>query len=352
MLREFRINNFDILRLLAATQVLIVHSCYHLNLSSNYFKFFYPFQGVPIFFVISGYLISSSFEKSNDLKNYFRNRILRIYPGLWGCLIVTIITAAVFGGINFINPGTIPWLLAQMAGIIYTPNILKNYGFGSYNGALWTIPIELQFYILLPVVYFLKDKLKSNYFFTILWLLFFLIAFFFKLYFSIEEPETIIKKLLRYSFLPDFWLFLTGVILQRAKVYKSNLIYGKGLIWLCAYILFSLLVPYTTILSLFSMFFLGITAISLAYTFPSFSNKLFKGNDISYGVYIYHGIVVNIFVQLSFIHRNNYLLYVLLITYILAFISWKLIEKPFISKKAKTIHSINVEAYSKTEHIK
>ena len=94
------------------------------------------------------------------------------------------------------------------------------------------------------------------------------------------------------------------------------------------------------------MLFLGLTAISLAYSFPLLSNKLFKGNDISYGVYIYHGIVLNIFVQLSFIRDVNYLWYLLLITYILAFISWKLIEKSFINKKAKTIHSINVEGDS------
>lgn len=106
---------------------------------------------MPIFFVISGYLISRSFEKGHDLKNYFRNRILRIYPGLWGCLIVTILTATIFGKINFINFSTIPWVLAQIAGIIYTPDILKNYGFGSYNGSLWTISIELQFYILLQL---------------------------------------------------------------------------------------------------------------------------------------------------------------------------------------------------------
>lgn len=40
------------------------------------------FPGVPIFFFISGFLISKSFEENSVLKEYALNRILRIYPGL------------------------------------------------------------------------------------------------------------------------------------------------------------------------------------------------------------------------------------------------------------------------------
>ena len=176
---EFKINNFDLIRIFAASQVMVQHSCLHLEVPIPFWlSVIENFQGVPMFFVISGFLISSSYERNNNLKNYFTNRVLRIYPGLWACVLLTIITAAVFGGINFFNMHTPVWLVSQMTGVIYTPQFLSGYGFGSYNGSLWTIPIELQFYIVLPVIYLLVSKfIKKNAAIFILLLLFILIAY-------------------------------------------------------------------------------------------------------------------------------------------------------------------------------
>ncbi len=171
--KEFKINNFDLLRLLAATQVIVDHYFQHLNIPISKFstQVLYLFPGVPMFFVISGYLISASYERNNNLAIYFKNRALRIYPGLWGVIFVTIIVFSITG-INFFNKQTVAWLPAQLAGVIYTPHFLANYGFGSYNGSLWTLPIELQFYIVLPLCYFLAPKNKANYWFYALLLVF------------------------------------------------------------------------------------------------------------------------------------------------------------------------------------
>ena len=58
-LKEFKVNNFDLLRLLAATEVIFDHYYQHLKLpiSHTALKILYLFPGVPVFFVISGYLI-------------------------------------------------------------------------------------------------------------------------------------------------------------------------------------------------------------------------------------------------------------------------------------------------------
>jgi len=342
MQRKFSLNNLDLLRLLAATQVLIFHSIHHLNISNlGYWTVILEyFPGVPVFFVISGYLISRSFEKKHDIKNYFRNRFLRIYPGLWGCILATIITASIFGSINFLNKPAFAWLIAQLVGIIYTPAFLKNYGFGSYNGALWTIPIELQFYIVMPAFYFLLKKLNQfKYFFLILWVFFICLSFFLKKEFPAMGTihESIFEKLLRYTFAPNIWLFLTGVLLQRGNAFQSKWIYGKGIFWLAAYIALSIMLPTSDIMTFVMMLLLGVTTISLAYTMPSLAGKLLKGNDISYGVYLYHGVIINVFIQLSFIGHLSLIWYILLISYTLAFISWKLIEKPMMKKKVNAL---------------
>ena len=56
------------------------------------------------------------------------------------------------------------------------------------------------------------------------------------------------------------------------------------------------------------------------------SSKILKRNDISYGVYIYHMLVINSFVQLGFIGSTYHLILVLAITIIVSYFSWIYIE--------------------------
>jgi peptidoglycan/LPS O-acetylase OafA/YrhL len=236
-IKEFKLNNFDLLRLLAATEVIFDHYYQHLHLHLGHTatKILYLFPGVPVFFVISGYLISASYERNNSIKNYIRNRALRIYPGLWGCIILTLIVFTITG-VNFLNKQTLAWLPAQLLGFIYTPNFLANYGFGSYNGSLWTIPIELQFYIMMPICFMLAPKGKLNVWFIALFVVFIGLTLTYELIHLGDK----LTKLIRYTFVPHFYLFLLGVIFQRLRIYSSKFIYGKALYWIVPYVAFSM----------------------------------------------------------------------------------------------------------------
>src|SRR4029079_4132783 len=140
-------NNFDLIRLVAAAQVAFFHVVNHLGVPVNtnpFVGFASHLQGVPIFFVVSGFLISLSWERNSVPAEYARNRFLRIYPGLWVCLLVSIATAIVFGNISFARAEAIPWFFAQITfGQFYNPDFLRSYGVGVLNGSLWTIPVEL-----------------------------------------------------------------------------------------------------------------------------------------------------------------------------------------------------------------
>ncbi|MBW4890016.1 acyltransferase [Mucilaginibacter sp. HMF5004] len=334
--KDFRINNFDLLRLLAATQVIADHYHDHIDATGNplLIDMMFSFPGVAIFFVISGYLISASFERNKEFRNYIRNRILRIYPGLWGVVFLTIIAISLTG-VSFLNVQALAWLPAQLTGIIYTPGFLNNYGFGSYNGSLWTIPVELQFYLVLPICYYFAPKNKENYWFYTLFIVFVSI---YLSYQFIDFGHTI-HKLLQYSFLPHFYMFLLGVIFQRLRIYKSKFIYNKALYWLVAYLAISLTLKsyFNPVLFVFAQnIILGFTALSMAYTLPGFAHKLLRGNDISYGIYIYHGLLLTLAVQLK-LQEHISLPLVILATYILAYCSWIFIEKPFINRKKQSI---------------
>jgi peptidoglycan/LPS O-acetylase OafA/YrhL len=338
-LKEFKINNFDLLRLLAATEVIFDHFYQHLKLpiSHTALKILYLFPGVPVFFVISGYLISASYERNNNLKNYIRNRALRIYPGLWACILVTLIVFTITG-VNFFNKQTIAWLPTQLLGFIYTPNFLAGYGFGSYNGSLWTIPIELQFYIMLPLCFLLAPKGKTNAWFIALFVVFVGLT----LAYNLMPLGDKIAKLLRYSFIPHFYLFLTGVIFQRLRIYSSKWIYGKALYWIVPYVAFSMFffdrieAGYFIVIQ---YLFLAFTLLSMAYTLPTLADKLLRKNDISYGMYIYHGMIITVVVELKLVPYFN-LVYLILGAIIMATLSWLFIEKPFIKRKQRTIHAV------------
>jgi len=350
MENKFKINNFDLLRIFAASQVLVGHTVFHLHISAPpwLIKLIYAFPGVPIFFVISGFLISGSYERSADLKSYSRNRILRIYPGLWCCVLATILVATLCG-FSFANSQAPLWIISQFVGAIYTPGFLKNFGFGSYNGALWTIPIELQFYFLLPALYWLtrkgtKDQTSC---FWLVWFAFVGIGFTTSLMFPpLENPGTqpTLQKLIGYSFFPHFFLFISGVLLQRLKAYESKWIAGKGGYWLAAYLAFHYVVPTAPVTYVPATLLLGIVTVSMAYTMPSISQKILRGNDISYGVYIYHGLLINIFVEMGLTGRAEYFLLLAGCTYLAGYVSWIAVERPFLRKKKQTISPTLVTA--------
>ena len=147
------INNLDLIRLLAAFQVVFWHSVEHLNINSALKSWIGIFPGVPIFFVISGFLIVSSYQKSPSCFEYIRNRFLRIYPGLWLCFLITLLIVMVFGFFTAANlKQIILWSLCQLSFFqFYNPEFLRGFGVGVINGSLWTITVELQFYVIAPV---------------------------------------------------------------------------------------------------------------------------------------------------------------------------------------------------------
>ena len=88
-------NNFDLLRLLMALSVFFAHSAI-LTQSIQLRPLAYVFKAsvaVDVFFVISGFLIFMSYERTNSLKDYFVKRVRRIYPAYFTVIVI----CAIFG---------------------------------------------------------------------------------------------------------------------------------------------------------------------------------------------------------------------------------------------------------------
>jgi peptidoglycan/LPS O-acetylase OafA/YrhL len=114
--------------------------------------------GVFLFFVLTGYLLFWPFVKEGfghaggrvDLRAYARNRALRILP-LYYAVVVVMMVAQEHGG----TPGK--WL----AFLIFSENFSRS-TLRQVDGVLWSLVIELQFYLLLPLLAALLLRLSRR----------------------------------------------------------------------------------------------------------------------------------------------------------------------------------------------
>ncbi|MBQ7581902.1 MAG: acyltransferase, partial [Lachnospiraceae bacterium] len=84
-----RNSNLDILRILAAFMVLMVHVGYAFPWIADYT--WTGYYGVTLFYSLSGYLSMVSMERSGSVIEFYKKRILRIIPLYWSILIISYI---------------------------------------------------------------------------------------------------------------------------------------------------------------------------------------------------------------------------------------------------------------------
>ena len=307
------------------------------------------FPGVPIFFFISGFLVYQSFNRNqtNPL-NYYRNRALRIFPALiaaaFVCLALLIFSRPELFEHN--KTEVITWFVGQISLFqFYTPDALRFWGVGTPNGSLWTISVELQFYLILPLlVILLKSSLK---FVKLVVLILVCIGF---NYYSASAfyADGILGKALGVSLSSYLFFFLLGII---GAVYKDKIIpfvlkYGLFIVLSFASLVFSSLFWgevniggywITSIENLIYYILLCLLVFIVAFKtrLQKLTNKL-NSHDISYGIYIYHMLVINVLVHHQLVNYPKWLVLTLVVTVLLGYFSWLYIEKPFLSLKKKT----------------
>lgn len=345
---KFNVNNFDLIRLLAAVQVAFIHGNRHLSVDLPVWlvKVIAMFPGVPIFFVTSGFLISASFERNKNLSSYFLNRFLRIFPALWVCFAVSLVLVLLVYNLNASLKDFFIWALAQLTFVqFFNPDFMRDFGVGVLNGSLWTIPVELQFYIVLPFVYFVLEKLKWNKF--VICSMFIVLLAINLLYRSLLGSEEVSNavKLFGVTVFPYLFMFMLGVFLQRNLQYVEKFLQNHVLVILLLYVIsiiisWALGMQYTgTNINAMSAFFLGLLTLSFAYTNTNYFSKILRGFDISYGFYIYHMVFVNVLLHLSIFRPGVNMLIMFMMTAIISIISWRFIEKPALSLKKYSIKS-------------
>lgn len=344
----FRVNNFDLLRLGAALQVAMEHATSHLEVQNGWWgHILLLIPGVPVFFFISGFLISRSYEANSRLAEYCRNRALRIYPALVVCTAFAVLSVAMvgyFATVEFSVSHFVGWVLGQITIVqFYNPDFMRALGTGVLNGSLWTITVELQFYVLIPLLYWTMQQLERRRIGThatisVLTLVF-LVAHVAFHSLGFADSEEIAAKLVKVSFLPWFYMFLVGVLAQRNFSALHRLLANRFWVIGPAYLIGA--VACTELFRLGAgnrihpLLFVGLAtaAFSGAYSRPKRAERLLRHNDVSYGVYIYHIPVINLLMYYGFVGRVAYVVLAVAAAITLAALSWFCVERPAIKRK-------------------
>lgn len=153
-------NNFDAIRIAAALAVLVSHHYALTAQAEPSFLGLHSWGGaaVIIFFVISGYLVTSSWYNDPSVLRFSQRRVLRIWPAL---TVVVVITAYGLGAWVTNLPLTEYWkhratldylLNLKMSMHFVLPGVFENNPYPQgVNGSLWTIPLEVRCYVVMAL---------------------------------------------------------------------------------------------------------------------------------------------------------------------------------------------------------
>lgn len=127
---------------------------------------------VNVFFILSGFWVTRSFSKSDSIKEYAIKRCKKIFPQYWLVVFICAVGLSVFSVLPlreyFCNGSFYKYLAANIFTLNFIqpnlPGVFEGLALnGSVNGSLWTIKIEVGFYILLPFIVFAVKKLHEKF---------------------------------------------------------------------------------------------------------------------------------------------------------------------------------------------
>jgi len=383
MHQRIRLNNFDLVRLYAAGEVAIMHGADYLKVDLGWIGTIFSLApGVPIFYFVSGFLISRSYENNSRLTEFFLNRALRIYPALIVCTLLAAARDSAAGALPVAGGGlgrVGGWLLSQITvGQFYNPDFMRGFGTGVLNGSLWTVAVELQFYVLVPILYGLiscSGQRKSRGNAALIGVIVIFLSANLLLSRSPNESPSWLEsgllkfalimgcgprphlatKFLQVTFVPWFYMFLIGVLAQRNYDRIVGFLSGRALVLVSAYL---------GVVYVCARFFgfgggnainpivyllLAATVFSCAYTEPGVSERMLHRNDISYGIYIYHMPIINLLLYLGFVSGLRWLIVALVATTVAAILSWSMLERQALKLKRHPLNSINKASASTTD---
>jgi peptidoglycan/LPS O-acetylase OafA/YrhL len=173
------VTNLQAVRLIAAYLVLFRHSFILFGEQSPLAAAHLPQIGIWVFFAVSGYLLPGSWQRAPRLGPYLRARALRLLP-----LLATVVLLSMFVlGPLFTKLGLGEYLVhpqtwSYLGNLVFRPSYFlpavfeDNFFPSAVNGSLWSLPPQALGYVLVPLVFLLRQRALR----IVAWAIIFLLA--------------------------------------------------------------------------------------------------------------------------------------------------------------------------------
>jgi peptidoglycan/LPS O-acetylase OafA/YrhL len=331
---RFAVNNFDLLRFTFASIVMLVHA--HVLserpelaglsawLSSD--------VAVKAFFVVSGLLVVMSYERSRTVASYAEKRVRRIYPAYFFVVVAAalgLFAVSTLPASGYFGAGFFRYLAANLLFLNFVhptlPGVFAGNALQEVNGALWTLKIEVMFYVSVPVIAWLCRRLGR---FAVLVTLYVLSVTYVLVLnrLAVETGSPLYILLARqlpgqlsYFMVGAFFYYYFDVFEKRA---------GSFLAVAVALFLLDRVYPIPALEALW----LG--TLVVYFGFFLYVGNFGRYGDFSYGIYILHFPIIQLLVQAGLFAASPYLAVAVACATVIgaAVLLWHFVEKPFLKR--------------------
>jgi peptidoglycan/LPS O-acetylase OafA/YrhL len=337
-------NNFNFLRLLFASLVIVSHGPELADgdrrrelLTRLFGSLSFGELAVSCFFLLSGYLIVSSWQRRPELLDYFTKRIRRIYPGYFVAFLLSVL---VVGPLSMPTLSSytkeLNWhfLLGNLLQIRQpiVANVFPGTHFSLLNGAMWSISYEFRCYVLVILIGLVGAKYQKAIWLTLLLLAIGLLRMtaqlnsihFPGMNYVIENLSEFVRLLTFFSAGSCFYLFRQQLPLKSTW---AALAFGLFLLGLFKPALANIALATVGAYALFWLAFAQVPTL----------NWFKRKDDISYGLYLY-GWPIQKLLLWFFPTASPWLLLLpaLALAGLAGYLSWNLVEKRFLKRTSKT----------------
>ena len=349
-----RFEILDLYRFLAILIVMFYHYFSRWSIGHNYIDL-YPYSnkydfflwgrmGVQFFFIISGFVIYMTLERASSILDFAKKRFVRLWPSMVLMSSITFLVFILFDNNYLFKDSHI------IGNLFYSWTFIgKSISQGTFtyvDGSYWSLWVEIQFYFLSAVLYFILKKVKTIHLFPFFLFLLAILGSLLKprmvdfneifnlfLYFNFFVIGVVFKELFRsenpWSFRNWYWHFIIFVLLILEWVYFAD----DGI---------------SKMLDLFFVFafylFIYLSQIRWTSSNPLFTKLVFWG-EASYVSYLIHqNVGVLIINKIGYCGKLDFIIpiFVMLFMFTLSTLIYSRFEKPVMDFLKKRIFKASV----------